>query len=125
MNKKGYAGLIAVIIIIILICLIWSLVVFNSRECNSNKDCDDESYCGSDFNCHKIPVIEKTVVKRSFTGPTLIIAITLIILAVIFRWEKMFGKREPKTEKPQNNNADTSEKAKESYYTSQFQYTAK
>ncbi len=127
MNKKADGGLTAIVIIIIIIVFLGWLVNLGGRECSSNKDCREDSYCGSDFNCHEIPIIERTttVTKRSPTAPILIISITLIILAVIFRWEKMFGKREPKAEKPQSNNTNTSKKAKESYYTSQFQYTAK
>ena len=121
MNKKADGGLTAIVIIIIIIVFLGWLVNLGGRECSSNKDCREDNYCGSDFNCHEIPIIERTttVTKRSPTAPILIISITLIILAVIFRWEKIFKKKETKTETPKG-----TEKP-ESYYTSQFQYTAK
>ena len=119
MNKKADGGITAIVIILVVIVFIGWLVNLGSRECNSNKDCEEDSYCGSDFNCHKIPVIEKTseVVKRSYTAPVLIVCATIVILAIIWRWEKIFRKKEKvDIEKP---------KEKEPYYTSQFQYSAK
>ena len=122
LNKKADGGLTAIVIIIIIIVFLGWLVNLGGRECNSNKDCREDSYCGSDFNCHEIPVIERTttVTKRSPTAPMLIISLTLIILAIIFRWEKIFKKRE-KAELETPRGTETPE----SYYTSQFQYTAK
>ncbi len=118
MNKKGDAGLIAIIIILIIIIFLGWLVKTGGRECNSNSDCGEDSYCGSDFACHKFKVIEKTVVKRPYTLPILLICITAIAIAIIFRWEKIFGRKGFKETK-------TKEEIPESYYTSQFQYTAK
>jgi len=118
LNKKGDVGLTAIVIIIIIVIFLGWLIKIGGRECNSNEDCGEDSYCGSDFSCHKIPVIEKTVVKRSSTMPILIICITAIALAIILRWEKIFGKREVRDSKGK-------EEMPESYYTSQFQYTAK
>jgi len=120
LNRKADGGLTAIVIILIVIILLGWLIKVNSRECNSNKDCKEDQYCGSDFSCHQIPVIEKTVVKRSYTLPTLIASITLIILAVIFRWENLFGKK-PFVENEKTEEAETPD----SYYTSQFKYTAK
>lgn len=119
MNKKADGGLTAIVIILIVIIFLGWLVNLGNRECNSNKDCGKDSYCGSDFSCHQIPVIEKEVVKRSWTVPVLLVCITAIAIALIFRWESIFGKKRIKPE--------TEEKAEtpESYYTSQFQYTAK
>ena len=118
LNKKGDGGLTAIVIIIIIIIFLGWLVNIGSKECDSNNDCGEDNYCGSDFSCHKIPVIEKTVVERSNTLPLLLVCITLVALAIIFRWEKMFSRREVKDFK-------TKEEMPESYYTSQFQYTAK
>lgn len=118
MNKKADGGLTAIVIILIIIVFLGWLVNLGSRECNSNKDCGEDSYCGSDFNCHEIPVIEKTsiVTKRSYTMPILLICVTAIVLAVIFRWEKIFRKKGAEIKTP---------KETEPYYTSQFQYSAK
>jgi len=119
LNKKGDASLV-IIIIFLVIGIIWFLTALNSRECNSNKDCTDEQYCGSDFACHQIPIIERTIVKRSLTLPILIICATIVALAIIWRWEKLFGKKE------NNEEIETTEtESPETYYSSQFQYSAK
>jgi len=119
MNKKGDGGLVAIVIILIAVIFLGWLVVLGGRECNSNKDCKDDSYCGSDFSCHKYPIIEKTVTvtKGGYTLPTIIASITIVVLAIIVRWEKMFGKKENKA-------AAETQEAKSSvepqvYYTSQ------
>jgi len=117
-NRKADAGLTAIVIIIIIIIFLGWLVKINSRECNSNTDCKKDQYCGSDFSCHKIPVIKATT-KKSSILPLLIISITLIALAIIWRWEKIFGKKQNKAE------IEAPETPEESYYTSQFKYTAK
>lgn len=118
MDKKADGGLTAIVIILIALVFIGWLININKRECNSNKDCEKDYYCGSDFACHKIPIIEKTVYKQSLTLPALFICITIIALTIIWKWEKIFGKKteteiQAKTESP------------ETYYTSQFQYSAK
>lgn len=121
MNKKADGGLTAIVIIIIAVVFIGWLVNLGSRECNSNKDCREDSYCGSDFACHKIPVIEKTVYRQSLVLPILFICITIIIVALIWKWEVIFRKKEEKTEIA----TSTDEETAEPYYTSQFQHTAK
>jgi len=121
LNRKADGGLTAIIIILVIILAIGWLVNITSRECNSNKDCKEDQYCGSDFSCHNIPVIEKTTTKRSYTAPVLIICITLIILAIIWRWEKIFGKKLEFKKKENKENVEIPD----SYYTSQFKYTAK
>ncbi len=120
MNRKADAGLTAIVIILIALVFLGWLVKIGSRECNSNKDCEENSYCGSDFACHKIPVIEKTttVTKISYTLPVLLICITAIILAIIWKWETIFKKRGTTEE-------IETPKEKEPYYSSQFQYSAK
>ena len=121
LNKKADGGLTAIVIILIALVFIGWLVNLNSRECNSNKDCKKDSYCGSDFNCHEFPVIEKTsiITRVSFTFPILLICITAIAIAIIVRWEKIFNKKESQKE------AKTKVETPETYYTSQVQYTAK
>jgi len=120
LNKKADGGLTAIVIILIIIVFLGWLVNLGNRECSSNKECNEDSYCGSDFNCHEYPAVNTEVTKISITLPILIISITLIILALIWRWEKIFKKRETK-ETPE----ETTKENPESYYTSQFQYTAK
>lgn len=119
MNKKADGGLTAIVIILIAVIFLGWLVNVRNRECNSNKDCEENQYCGSDFACHQIPIIEKTVYKQNLTLPILFICITIVALSVIWKWENIFGKREEKTEE-----IEAPEKA-EPYYNSQVQYSAK
>lgn len=101
-NKRGSAAVIAVVVIVIIIAgIIWAKTV-EDRECKRDSDCGQESYCGADFSCHKIPVIEKTVITNeyNFTAAAIILAIAIIIAAIILRW-KMNGKKEDKKEQKQ------------------------
>ncbi|HZX44466.1 MAG TPA: hypothetical protein VFF28_02160 [Candidatus Nanoarchaeia archaeon] len=119
MNKKADGGLTAIVIILIALVFLGWIINTGRRECDTNGDCDDAQYCGSDFACHDIP---KTIVyKQSLVLPLLFICLTIIALAVIWKWEVIFSKKFEKT-------VTVEEKTKnkeEPYYTSQFQYTAK
>ncbi|MBW2976750.1 hypothetical protein KY347_04865 [Candidatus Woesearchaeota archaeon] len=86
--KKSEALTITLIIVVVLIFIGW-LVSFSSRECRTNSHCADGFYCGSDFACHQIPVIEKTVVKNNLLVPSIIIGIAIILSAVILKSPKM------------------------------------
>jgi uncharacterized protein YpmB len=104
-NKKSEALIIILIVIIVVVFLGW-IVSIGSKECRSNSDCSSEFYCGSDFACHKIPTIEKTIVKNNLIFPSTIIGIAIIIAAIIIKWSKLpFRKRiKPKeNEEPPNN----------------------
>ena len=88
-NKKADAGL-GMFLIVALIALVFVWYVnISQRECSSNKDCNFESYCGSDFSCHPYPVIQKTEVHYSLWLPSLIIAIAIVIAAALFNWDKV------------------------------------
>jgi len=86
--KKADGGITAIIIIIIVLVFIGWLVNIGGRECRTNKDCGEEAYCGSDFACHQIPVIERST-GTSYTVPALIIGLAMIVTAVILRWDKL------------------------------------
>ncbi len=92
MGKKGYvAGVISLIIIVIII-IVW-LIALGQRECHSDRDCGKESYCTSDFTCHKIPVIEKTpvIVNKNYNNvlkSAKFLGIALIIASIIFKFKK-------------------------------------
>lgn len=87
-NRKGEALTIIVIVVIIILFLTW-VVSVNSRECRNNSQCDKGFYCGSDFACHQIPVIEKTIVKNNLILPSFIIALAIIIGAIIVKSGKI------------------------------------
>jgi len=122
-NKKAEGMTIILIIVIVALFLGW-LINFNHRECNSNKECSSESYCGSDFSCHQYPTIQKTVVQYNLLWPAVIIGISMIIAAFIFRREKIIPERiiEYKTERAVEEPAEAEEpyynKDSESYYKS-------
>ncbi len=73
-NKKSEAVTVILIIVIAAIFLGW-LINFTSRECRSNSQCPKDNYCGSDFSCHQIPIIEKTAVENSLLMPSIILGI--------------------------------------------------
>jgi hypothetical protein len=97
MNNKGDGGLTAIVIIVVIIVFLAWLVNISQRECHSNKDCTDEQYCGSDFACHRIPIIERetspTVIQRNYLGPAWIIGIAMVITAILFNLDKIFPRR--------------------------------
>ena len=68
-SKKSEAVTIAIILIIALVIILIIGVDIWSHECNRNSDCNSGEYCGSDFACHQIPTIEKTVVQNNFVFP--------------------------------------------------------
>ena len=80
MNKKGNAVIliIAVVGLLIIFAQIFDLA---ARECSLDKDCDDESYCGSDYKCHKHP----TISKYNYVPAAFIIGISLIIAAYLLK----------------------------------------
>tara|TARA_Y100000310_G_scaffold17224_3_gene17108 strand:+ start:955 stop:1224 length:270 start_codon:yes stop_codon:yes gene_type:complete len=82
-SKKGNTAVIGLAIVIIILVVWW--VSIASRDCNTNTDCEDGFYCGSDFACHEIPVIEKAIKSYDLTIASLILAIGLIVAATIYR----------------------------------------
>ena len=102
--KKGEVTVAAILLIVIILVFIGWLVSLGGKECRSNNDCGKNSYCGSDFACHQIPIIEKTpvVVERHYTLPALIIGISIIITAVILKWDILRPKRKEVKESPED-----------------------
>jgi len=86
--KKADGGITAIIIIIIVLVFIGWLVNIGGRECRTNKDCGKDAYCGSDFACHQVPVIERSA-GASYTLPALIIGLAMIVTAVIIKWDRI------------------------------------
>jgi len=90
-NKKADGGLTAIIIIIIALIFLGWLINLGSRQCSSNADCTTEQYCGSDFSCHNMPIIERqsVVVQRDYGGIVWAIAITIMIVVLIMNLDKI------------------------------------
>ncbi|MFH1682245.1 MAG: hypothetical protein ABIA37_00460 [Candidatus Woesearchaeota archaeon] len=87
MNKKA-VGLITVTIILALLILIIFLVDVAKRECQGNNDCPENAYCGTDYECHQFP--EEIIIKENnFVPAALILGISLIIAAYIFKGGKL------------------------------------
>ena len=85
MNKKGAATMIlsVLLIVFLIVFLIGWAINTVGRECNSNGDCRENSYCGSDFSCHEFPkIIEES---NNLVWPAAILGIAIIISAFIFR----------------------------------------
>ncbi len=93
MNKKGisYLGVIAVILALIILIMI--IVDINSRECNGNKDCPMNAYCNTNYECQEFPN-EIVYEKNNFLFSTIILGISLIVAAYIFRGGKNPFKKE-------------------------------
>ena len=91
MNKKADGGLTAIVIILIALVFLGWLINMGSRQCSTNADCKADQYCGSDFACHSIPVIEKQpiVINRNYDGVINTIAIAAIIITVILNIDKI------------------------------------
>ena len=99
-SKKSETGLLIVLVIIIVLFFFGWLINLSQRECRTNRDCDSESYCGSDFACHQYPVIQRTIVQYNFFWPAVVLGIAIIIAAWIFRQPKEVTIAEkPKEEK--------------------------
>jgi len=106
-NKRAEIVSIILVIIIITIALGW-LVNLGSRECRSDSQCPADNYCGSDFSCHQIPTIEKTLVKNNLITPSIIIGIAIIIAAIVLRVGKIYPSK--KNEGPEQQSTENANK---------------
>jgi len=87
MNKKGIAPIIIIVILCVII-LAFYVVDVSQRECNANKDCSKNSYCGSDYTCHEYPK-EIVVTEHNYLISSIILGIALITAAYIFKGGKL------------------------------------
>lgn len=93
MNKRGSMALAAIAIILALIVLGVFLVNVSLRQCNSNRDCPDNAYCGADHECHQYP--EKIVISQNnFMPAAIIFGVFLVVAAIIFRGGKLPWKKD-------------------------------
>jgi len=102
--RNGEAFTIIIIVVIIVIFLGW-LINFNSKECRSNSQCPADYYCGSDFSCHQIPVIEKTTIKNNLIIPSIIIGIAIIIATFVLKfWNRSLRNNSQQEEEHEKGN---------------------
>lgn len=74
-------------IVLALVVLGFMLMTFAQRECNSNKDCAENAYCGSDYECHEYPdAILHT--NNNFIPAALILGISFVVAGYLFRTNK-------------------------------------
>ena len=79
-------ALIAIILAIIILAVY--LVGIAQRDCNSNKDCPENAYCGTDYECHDFP--QQILVKEAnYVPASIIFGISLIIAAYVYRGGKI------------------------------------
>jgi len=97
-KAEGMIGVI-VIVLIISITIVW-IVSEAQKECRKDSDCNN-GICNSNFECVSLP---KSSTTQNFNTAALILGISLIIVALIMRWDRFFGKKEKK---------DTEEKKEE------------
>ncbi len=84
MNSKGGIALALVAVILALTIFAFYLVNVAQRDCNSNRDCPENSYCGVDYECHEFP--QQIMVKKSnFLPAAIIVGISIIVGAFILR----------------------------------------
>lgn len=84
MRKQGSAALAAVAVILALVILGVFLVNIALRDCNSNRDCPENAYCGSDHECHEYP--EKIIVtENNFVPAALILGGAGVLTAFLLR----------------------------------------
>ena len=86
MHKKGTAAVVLGVILILVI-IGWG-IGRSARQCSSNDNCEDGHYCGSDFKCHKFPVIIKEVPMNNLFWPSIIVGISVLAGAFILRKKK-------------------------------------
>ena len=86
LNKKASAAVIALSVILVIIILFWAVKSL-MKECRKDTDCGSGYYCGSDFKCHEMKIIEKTIIKSDFGRAVYIIAFSIIIAAIILRFK--------------------------------------
>lgn len=87
MNKKGSVVLVIVIIVLAIVILGMFLVDVAQRDCSSNRECPQNAYCGADYECHEFP--NQVVVKESNLFPALILGVSLVVAAYIFRRKRI------------------------------------
>tara|TARA_B100000315_G_C14506521_1_gene554871 strand:- start:270 stop:692 length:423 start_codon:yes stop_codon:yes gene_type:complete len=89
-NKKASTAIIVLSTFLVAIAL-YLIMSYSSRECNINTDCENDFYCGSDFKCHEMKIVERTVIKNELITPSIILTIGLIITALIANIDKLRG----------------------------------
>jgi len=102
MNKNGELILGIIAIILALTILAGILVSVAQRECKSNRDCPDNAYCNTNYECVEYPN-EIIVENNNFLLPSIILGVALITSAYIFKGGKLPWKNNKKEKTLPNN----------------------
>ncbi|MBI2651686.1 hypothetical protein HYX01_04400 [Candidatus Woesearchaeota archaeon] len=92
-SKRAEAITIILVTLMIVLFLGW-FINFNSKECRSNSQCKKGEYCGSDFSCHSIPIVEKEVKSYNLVLPAFILGIAIVISAWLIKSKNRPFKRD-------------------------------
>ena len=83
---KKASGAIGIVAITVLIMLILFYIYGSSNvECKKNSDCGSAQYCGSDFECHDFPNIEKKVYEVNLLIPAIVLGVAIVIAAYMLK----------------------------------------
>ncbi len=90
MMRKNANAALAVLLAIVVIIILYAIIINAVKECRSDNDCGTERYCGSDFKCHEMKIVQKTIVQNEYGGwkAALILGAAIITAAIILRWKK-------------------------------------
>jgi hypothetical protein len=112
--KKGDVGLGAIIVIILIIIFLGWLINEGWKECRVDSDCKEAQYCTSQNTCKDIPVIEKTSPNTAinYNYAAWVIGLSLIVAALIMKWDTLFGKKKKKDDKKEDKYVDLSKSHK-------------
>ena len=88
-NKKANGALL-ILVVIAVIAIIYIIASNAVKECWKDTDCGQERYCGSDFKCHDMKIVNKTIINNDYGlwKAAFIIGFAIIIAAFILRWKK-------------------------------------
>ncbi len=108
MNKKADVGVGTILLVVIIVLALGWLVNEGWKECRTDADCGSDEYCGSDFECHKHQIVQQS--PQGLNAAAWILGISLIIAALIMKWDKIFSKkRKDRSEEDQKSHSYNAE----------------
>ena len=90
MSSKKANGALIILVVVVIIIILYLIIDAATKECWKDTDCGQERYCGSDFKCHDMKIINKTIINNDYGlwKAAIIVAIAIIIAALILRWKR-------------------------------------
>ncbi|MBR9699516.1 hypothetical protein GOV09_03625 [Candidatus Woesearchaeota archaeon] len=110
MNKRADFGIGWILLIIVIILALGWLVNEGWKECRVDSDCSEAQYCGSDFSCHDMQIFREVGSPQGIhlNSAVVFLGISIIIAAVIMKWDTLFKKKKKK--KPEHMGHNIEEK---------------